>query len=102
MIKRISESDPEIFKIVRIKDRLEMGTRDILINLLFMKKIVCEVQLAVTDNMEEKQKMFDGFNHYLYELKRSYLGPIMESSCIWTHLDQRSRNFRALEDQKDS
>ena len=77
MIKRISESEHEIFKIVRIKDRLEMGTRDIMINILFMKKVLCEVQLAVTDEIDEKQKMFDGFNHYLYELRRSNLGPIM-------------------------
>ena len=65
-IKRISESDLDLIKIIRIKDRLELGTRDILINILFMKKVLCEIQLAVTDEVEEKQKMFDSFNHYLY------------------------------------
>lgn len=86
---------------MRIKDRLELGTRDININILFMKKILCEIQLAVTDQVEEKQKNFDAFNHYLYELKRSNLGPIMESSCIWTHLDQRSKQFKKLNTSKD-
>lgn len=61
-----------------------------------MNKILCEIQLAVTDDFEEKQKMYDAFNHYLYELKRSELGPIMESACIWTHLDQRSKLYRKI------
>ena len=101
MLKRLSESDEEVFKIVRIKDRLEMGTRDILINALFMQRILCEIQLAVTDTVDEKQMKFDSFNHYLYELKRSCLGPIMESSCIWTHLDQRSKMFKQMKDDRD-
>ena len=94
LLKRISDDESEIFKIIRIKDRLSLGTRDILININFMNKILCEIQLAVTDEIDKKQKMYDGFNHYLYELKRSNLGPIMQSACIWTHLDQRSKQYR--------
>lgn len=45
-IKQISEKG-EPFKIVRIKDRLNLGTRDILINILFMNMFLCEIQLAV-------------------------------------------------------
>jgi hypothetical protein len=61
-----------------------------------MNKILCEIQLAVTDEIDQKQKMYDSFNHYLYELKRSNLGPVMESACIWTHLDQRSKLFKNI------
>lgn len=49
LIKKISENECNLIKIVRIKDRLELGTRDILININFMNKILCEIQLAVTD-----------------------------------------------------
>lgn len=47
-LKRISD-EKDYFKIVRIKDRLELGTRDILINFNYMGKLLCEIQLAVTD-----------------------------------------------------
>lgn len=77
IIKKIGDERQDLFKIVRIKDRLEMNTRDILINILFMNKILCQIQLAVNDEVEEKQKMFDSFGHYLYELERSDLGPVM-------------------------
>jgi len=49
IIKKLGEEKQDLFKIVRIKDRLEMNTRDILINILFMNKILCEIQLAVND-----------------------------------------------------
>lgn len=41
--------------------------------------------------------MYDKFNHYLYEIKRSDLKPVMEAACIWTHLDQRSKTFKKLD-----
>lgn len=44
---RISNSSSLIWKINRIKNRLTQGTRDILINLVYMDKIVVEVQLQV-------------------------------------------------------
>ena len=62
---------------MRIKDRLEMGTRDIMINVIYKNKFLCEIQLAVTDTIDKKQLAYDAFNHFLYELKRSSLGPIM-------------------------
>lgn len=46
-------------KIVRIKDRLELGTKDILINVRLMNKILCEIQLAINDEVDHKQKMYD-------------------------------------------
>lgn len=75
-IKQISEKG-EPFKIVRIKDRLNLGTRDILINVLFMNIFLCEIQLAVEEYVDSKQVSYDSFSHFLYELHRSRLGPIM-------------------------
>lgn len=90
----MDERQPDLFKIVKIKDRLDMGTKDILINILFMKKILCEIQLEINDEVDEKQKVYDSFNHYIYEHTRSILGPIMESACNWTHLDQRAKEIQ--------
>ncbi len=39
-----------LFKIIRIKNRLSQGTRDILINAYFKNKVVCEIQLAVNES----------------------------------------------------
>lgn len=39
-MKRLSD-EKEYFKIVRIKDRLEMGTRDILLNVNYMGRMLC-------------------------------------------------------------
>ena len=66
LLKRISDSESNLLKIIRIKDRLELGTRDILINIIFMGKILCEIQLAVTEEVDFKQAKYDSFNHYLY------------------------------------
>ena len=100
-IKQISEKG-EPFKIVRIKDRLNLGTRDILVNILFMNTFLCEIQLAVEEYVDSKQVTYDSFSHYLYELHRSRLGPIMESACTWAQFDQRSKIFRNLTVEKQS
>lgn len=97
-MKRLSD-EKDYFKIVRIKDRLELGTRDILVNVNYMGKLLCEIQLAVTDEIDTKQQAFDAFNHYLYEIKRSNLGAIMESACIWAHFDQRSRIYKKIKEK---
>ena len=34
-------------KIIRVKNRLKLGTNDILINTIYKEKYLCEVQLAV-------------------------------------------------------
>jgi len=49
--------------------------------------------------VDKKQQAYDAFNHYIYELKRSNLGPLMESACIWAHFDQRSRIFKKIKDK---
>lgn len=84
------------FNIVRIKDRLNQGTRDIMINALINKGIPCEIQLSVTSNTDKKQELLDHYNHFLYELKRSKLGPITENVSIWSTLEQRFSHFEQL------
>ena len=62
-----SERKNSLFKIVRVKDRLNLGTRDIMLNLFFDERILVEVQLGVVDNLDDdKQNYFDKFNHFLY------------------------------------
>lgn len=71
-----SENDKDKFNIVRIKDRLHLGTRDIMINAQINKGLVCEIQISVTSQSDKKQELLDSYNHFLYELKRSNLGPL--------------------------
>ncbi len=80
-------------KIVRIKNRLEDSSRDILINVMFLGTILTEIQLAIKGSYNKKQQKYQDFEHYLYELERSFLGPVMESANIWAHLDERSKHF---------
>lgn len=39
----------DIFKLVRIKNRLDGSANDILINYLFMGKVQCELQLSIQE-----------------------------------------------------
>ena len=94
LIEGIHKKHPSFLRIIRIKDRLEMGTRDILLNMKLDNRILCEIQLSISDEIHLKKKMYNKFTHYLYELKRSFLGPLMECSCVWAHLDQRSQEFK--------
>lgn len=50
-----SQHNRDKFKIVRIKDRLGMGTRDIMINGQINRGLTCEIQLAVTSTSDKKQ-----------------------------------------------
>ena len=44
---RISDSPSALWKVIRIKNRLFSGTKDILINLQYRKEIIAEIQLRV-------------------------------------------------------
>ena len=56
--------------------------------------LVCEIQIAVTSSSsDKKQELLDGYNHFLYELKRSELGPLNENVSIWSNLEQRYAYF---------
>ncbi len=60
-------------QIVVIKNRLNLGTKDVLLNIKF-HNIVCEVQLALIFDKSDNE-----FNHKLYELIRDPAGVIMAS-----------------------
>lgn len=70
-----------------------MGTQDILVNFMFDSICPCEIQLAISEKIDNKQIYFDKFNHFLYELKRANLGPIMEMCIIWSYNDNKSPTF---------
>ena len=88
-------------KIIRVKDRLDSGTKDVLINVMFNDICPCEIQLSVISSSDEKQSYFDKFNHFLYEIKRAYLGPIMEMCEIWTHNEAKSKTFKKAIEQSN-
>ena len=101
VLKTLSEMwDNKLIKIIRVKNRLESGTRDVLINIMFNEICPCEIQLAVASNQDQKQSYFDKFNHFLYEIRRAYLGPIMEMCEIWAHHETKAKTFKkAIENQ---
>ena len=83
------------FKIIRIKNRLHQSTRDILIYALFKLEVVCEIQLAIVEaSNNDKQKLMDKFNHFLYELKRAEMGVLLELCAIWTKNCPKAETFR--------
>ena len=91
----------EGFELVRVKDRLSQGTRDVMINGKFGNGPVCEIQLAICSSADIKQDLLDKYNHFLYELKRSKnLGPLIENISIWTSIEQRSLYFDELTERK--
>lgn len=75
-------------KMVRVINRLRRGTNDILINVKY-RDILCEVQLAVTKTNNKFIEYSNTFNHYFYELRRSFFGPITELCSIWKSSDPR-------------
>lgn len=91
----MDRDDPK-FELVRVKDRLNQGTRDILINAQYNNGLVWEIQLSVTSTIDKKQDLLDKYNHFLYELKRASLGPLSENVSIWATLEQRSSYFEKL------
>lgn len=71
-----------------------------MINAQINKGLVCEIQLAVTSQTDKKQELLDSYNHFLYELKRSKLGPLTENVSIWSTLEQRYSYFEILRKKK--
>lgn len=55
-----------------------------------------QLSVASNNNIETKQEKLDSYNHFLYELKRSKLGPLSENVSIWTVLEQRSLYFQKV------
>jgi hypothetical protein len=69
------------FKLVRIKNKLNMRDNNLLINYMFMGKVQCELQLSV-QKMNEKDKNYYEFNHFLYELTRGKFGALTECATV--------------------
>lgn len=84
-------------KIVRIKNRLNKGTNDILINVKFNNMIICEIQLEVINKSKSKFiQCSNAFSHYIYEMKRSIFGPISELCNIWNNFESRSSQYNTI------
>lgn len=84
-------------KIVRVKNRLHRGTKDILLNIMLHEQVLCEIQLAIKSNVSPFILYSDKFNHYVYELKRSIFGPVTEMCSIWKSIDPRSELLKKEE-----
>jgi hypothetical protein len=95
-LQKISEEKPQKFKIIRIKNRLEQGTQDIMINAKFNDLINCEVQIAVNASQSEFMRCSNKINHFIYELERAQFGPLMEMCSVWRHCDNKAENFGKL------
>ena len=89
----MSTFHPDFFRILRVKNRLETGNKDILINFLYRKTIIVEMQLGVKNKVSKKIEYSNAFNHYIYELKRSKFGPLTEMSSIWSTKDPRAKIY---------
>ncbi len=89
----MSDMMPDKFKIIRIKNRLEQGTQDIMINAKFNNLINCEVQIAVNTSQSEFMRCSNKINHFIYELERAQFGPLMEMCSVWRHCDKKAEIF---------
>lgn len=89
-MENLSDRQPKLCKIIRVKNRLKLGTNDILINVLFKDKYLCEFQLAVNSVRSKFIECSNMFSHYIYELGRTMFGPLTELSSVWMSLDPRS------------
>jgi len=54
VLDELHSKAPDFLKIVRIKNRLEQQNNDVLINLFFMNKVECELQLSITGKSTNK------------------------------------------------
>ena len=89
-LERISHFHPETLRIVRVKNRLRRGTKDILVNLVYRNVLLVEMQIAVNSSKSNFLDCSDKFNHYIYELQRSKFGPLTELCNIWMQCDMRA------------
>lgn len=92
-MKRIYEAliaSPE-FEVIRVKNKLNEGTRDILINFKPRNSfLVCEMQLSLGGGQD---LINDHFCHYLYELQRSVFPVIFEVASQVVNFDPRTSYF---------
>jgi hypothetical protein len=75
-----------LFKLVRIKNKLDDPANNIMVNYLFMGRIQCELQLSIQES-QGKEKHYYNMSHFVYELVRASSGrsPSAQSCCrSWT------------------
>ena len=93
----MNNEDKGCLQIIRVKNRLAKGTKDILINGRYTfgdKSCICEIQLGVnSDSGKFIKKSFD-YAHFLYEIMRNPFGCIDEMCRVWSKLDERSEWFK--------
>ena len=82
-----------MLKIIRVKNRLKLGTNDILVNILYKEKFLCEIQLAVKATQSKWIQCSNMFSHYIYELGRSLFGPLTQLCSVWMSLDPRAGEY---------
>lgn len=87
----------KILKIIRIKNRLQQQSNDLLINLFFANKVECQLQLSVDNHYHNLDKSVSSFNHYVYQIIRAELGPISELSIIIAQYDSLVNIFSKKE-----
>jgi hypothetical protein len=74
------------FELVRIKNKLDEPSNNIMINYLFMGKVQCELQLSIQES-KGKEKNYYTFSHFVYELTRGKFGSIAECAIMISQLD---------------
>lgn len=94
-IVRQAEGGDSNWSLVRVANRLQKGTNDILVNVKY-RNVLCEIQLAVANKNNTFIEYSNAFNHYFYEIKRSLFGPLTELSSIWKCLDTRFQLYPKL------
>ena len=67
-MERLNRECPKIFKIVRVKNKLNLGTKDVLINVLYQERMLIEIQLAIKSDKTKFLQDSTSFKHYLYEM----------------------------------
>jgi hypothetical protein len=53
-------------KIVRTKNRLDRGNRDILMNVMYQEELLVEIQLSIKTDKSKFISCSNQFNHFLY------------------------------------
>lgn len=91
-MKKLENSN--VIKMIRIKNRFSTPLNDCLINYMFVGAkgsfLVCEIQLILQDGAQtvnRKEKLYEKFNHILYEVERSMFRPTAELSLLLAYND---------------
>lgn len=74
------------FKLVRVKNKLDEPSNNLIVNYLFMGKVQCELQLSVSES-KGKEKGYYTFSHFVYELTRGRFSSIAECALMVAQLD---------------